>query len=60
LDENGLINIRSKEVNLPLLDKEKVYQDYSLIQWITVGLPILFLAAFGFLFTHLRKRKYGT
>ena len=60
LDENGLINIRSKEVNLPLLDKEKVYQDYSLIQWITVGLPILFLAAFGFLFTYLRKRKYGT
>ena len=60
LDENGLINIRSKEVNLPLLDKEKVYQDYSLIQWITVGLPIIFLAAFGFLFTHLRKRKYGT
>lgn len=59
LDENGLINIRSKEVNLPLLDKEKVYQDYSLIQWITVGLPILFLAAFGFLFTYLRKRKYG-
>ena len=60
LDDNGLINIRSKEVNLPLLDKEKVYQDYSVIQWITVGLPIVILAIFGFLFTYLRKRKYGT
>jgi gliding-associated putative ABC transporter substrate-binding component GldG len=59
LDDNGLINIRSKEVNLPLLDKEKVYQDYSFIQVITVGLPIVILAIFGFLFTYLRKRKYG-
>ncbi|MBL0013587.1 MAG: gliding motility-associated ABC transporter substrate-binding protein GldG [Flavobacterium sp.] len=59
LDDNGLINIRSKEVNLPLLDKEKVYQDYSVIQGITVGLPIVILAIFGFLFTYLRKRKYG-
>ena len=59
LDDNGLINIRSKEVNLPLLDKEKVYQDYSVIQWITVGLPIVILAIFGFLFTYLRKRKHG-
>ena len=59
LDDNGLINIRSKEVNLPLLDKEKVYQDYSVIQWITVGLPIAIFAIFGFLFTYLRKRKYS-
>ncbi len=59
LDDSGLINIRSKEVNLPLLDKEKVYQDYSFIQWITVGLPILILGIFGFLFTYLRKRKYS-
>ena len=60
LDDNGLINIRSKEVNLPLMDKEKVYQEYSFIQGITVGLPIVILAIFGFLFTYLRKRKYGT
>ena len=60
LDDTGLINIRSKEVNLPLLDKEKVYTQYSQIQWITVGLPIVILAIFGFLFTFLRKRKYST
>jgi gliding-associated putative ABC transporter substrate-binding component GldG len=60
LDDTGLINIRSKEVNLPLLDKEKVYAQYSQIQWITVGLPIIILAIFGFLFTFLRKRKYSS
>lgn len=59
LDDSGLINIRSKEVNLPLLNKEKVYEDYNFIQWITVGLPVLVLAVFGALFTYLRKRKYA-
>lgn len=59
LDDTGLINIRSKEVNLPLLDKEKVYNNYTQTQWITVGIPIVVLAIFGFVFTILRKRKYG-
>ena len=59
LDENGLINIRSKEVSLPILDKEKVYADYTLSQIITVGLPLAILLVFGILFTYLRKRKYA-
>lgn len=59
LDDNGLINIRSKEVNLPLLNKEEVYKNYTTAQMITVGLPIVTLALFGFLFTYLRKRKYS-
>lgn len=58
LDDTGLINIRSKDVNLPLLDKEKVYQNYSWAQMITVGLPIVILVVFGFIFTYLRKRVY--
>ena len=59
LDDTGLINIRSKEVNLPMLDKEKVYADYTTAQFITVGLPILILLVFGIVFTLLRKRKYS-
>jgi len=59
LDDNGLINIRGKEVTLPLLDKEKVYANYTSTQLITVGLPILLLVAFGLLFTLVRKRKYA-
>jgi gliding-associated putative ABC transporter substrate-binding component GldG len=59
LDDNGLINIRSKEVNLPLLDKEKVYENYTRSQVITVGLPIVILSLFGIAFTFLRKRKYS-
>jgi len=59
LDDNGLINIRSKEVDLPILDKEKVYANYTFSQVITVGVPILILLLFGVLFTFLRKRKYS-
>ncbi|MBN9282784.1 MULTISPECIES: gliding motility-associated ABC transporter substrate-binding protein GldG [unclassified Flavobacterium] len=59
LDDNGLINIRSKDVDLPLLDKQKVYDNYTTTQIITVGLPIVVLLVFGILFTFLRKRKYS-
>ena len=59
LDDTGLINIRSKDLNLPLLDKEMVYENYSLTQFITIGLPILILLIFGLAFTYIRKRKYS-
>lgn len=59
LDDTGLINIRSKDVDLPLLDKEKVYQNYTWAQILTIGLPILILFVFGLVFTYLRKRAYS-
>lgn len=59
LDDTGLINIRSKDLDLPLLDKEKVYENYTRTQILTIGLPILILVLFGVVFTFLRKRKYS-
>jgi gliding-associated putative ABC transporter substrate-binding component GldG len=59
LDDTGLINIRGKDLDLPLLDKEKVYQNYTRTQMITIGLPILILLLFGAMFTFIRKRKYS-
>lgn len=58
LDDTGLINIRSKDLDLPLLDKEKVYENYTQAQTLTIGLPIVILGLFGVAFTFLRKRKY--
>jgi len=58
LDDNGLINLRTKQVKLALLDKEKVYTDYNYIQIIIVVLPLAVLAVFGSVFTFLRKKKY--
>jgi gliding-associated putative ABC transporter substrate-binding component GldG len=59
LDDNGLINIRSKEVDLPLLDKEKVHEEYSYTQFLTIGLPLVILLIFGLTFTYLRKRHFA-
>jgi gliding-associated putative ABC transporter substrate-binding component GldG len=59
LDDNGLINIRSKDLDLPLLDKEKVYERYTITQILTIGLPIFILGFFGLIFTFFRKRKYS-
>ena len=59
LDDTGLINLRSKEVDLPLLDKEKVHENYTKSQIIIIGIPLILLLLFGVLFTSLRKRKYS-
>lgn len=59
LDDTGLINIRSKDVSLPMLNTQKVYDNYNTIQIITVGLPVVVLALFGVVFTWLRRRKYA-
>jgi gliding-associated putative ABC transporter substrate-binding component GldG len=59
LDDSGLINIRNKEVKLVFLDKEKVEKNYTYIQLITVGLPIVLLFLFAILFAYLRKRNYA-
>jgi gliding-associated putative ABC transporter substrate-binding component GldG len=59
LDDTGLINIRSKDVSLPMLNTQRVYDNYNTIQIITVGAPIVVLALFGIVFTWLRKRKYS-
>ncbi|RZJ66142.1 MAG: gliding motility-associated ABC transporter substrate-binding protein GldG [Flavobacterium sp.] len=59
LDDTGLINIRSKEVTLPILDQQKVYASYTTAQIITVGVPIVALLLFGLVFTFVRKRRYG-
>ncbi len=59
LDDNGLINIRSKEVDLPLLDKEKVYEEYTYTQLLTVGLPLVILTLFGIAITYFRKRQFA-
>lgn len=59
LDDNGLINIRNKEVNLPILDTQKVIEEYTFSQILTIGVPIVILILFGLVFTFLRKRKYS-
>lgn len=59
LDDNGLINIRGKEVDLPLLDPEKVREEYTYTQFLTIGVPLVILGLFGIVITYLRKRQFA-
>ncbi len=59
LDDNGILDSRSKEVKLRLLDAVKTKQERKKWQFINIGLPLLFLALFGFLFNFIRKRRYS-
>ncbi len=58
LDDNGLIDLRTKEVKIPMLDKMRVSQRYNTIQLIVLILPIVIVMFFGAIFIVLRKRKF--
>lgn len=58
LDDSGLIEIRSKEINISFLNVEKVVENKTLWQVINILIPLLILMIFGFLFSFIRKKKY--
>lgn len=59
LNDDGLINIRTKEVKLAFLDPEKIEAQKSKWQIINIVLPLVFLGVFGFLFNFCRRKKYS-
>lgn len=56
--ENGLINIRSREIPLRLLDKNKVVENLFFIQTINVLVPLALILLLGFILGFIRKVKY--
>ncbi len=59
LDDNGLINIRSKEVAIAYLNLERVAKEKIKWQSINILLPLVLLAGFGVLFNYYRRKKYA-
>ncbi len=59
LDDEGLLQLRSREVKLRLLDKKKTEMQRSKWQFVNVGLPVIIIFGFGFLQFYLRKRKFA-
>ena len=58
LDDNGLINIRSKEIAVAFLNKEKIAEEKTKWQLINIAFPLVLLALFGLGFNYYRKKKY--
>ncbi|MBK7343039.1 MAG: hypothetical protein IPJ06_08070 [Saprospiraceae bacterium] len=59
LDQRGLIEARSRDVRLRLLDKVRVTEEKSYWQMMNLVLPLVLLILFGLGFHFWRKRRYA-
>lgn len=59
LDDSGLINIRTKEIAVPFLDRQKTVEQRTQWQLVNLLLPLVLLALFGIGYYYFRKRKYA-
>tara|TARA_B100000497_G_scaffold47482_1_gene54888 strand:+ start:3410 stop:5188 length:1779 start_codon:yes stop_codon:yes gene_type:complete len=58
-DDNNLIEVRSKEVILRLLDKGKIKKDKLFWQSLNMILPIFMIMIFGLLNTFYRRKRWA-
>ena len=58
LDDNGLINIRTKDISIPFLDPIKVSENRTFWKWINLLFPMLILTIIVLIFNYFRKKKY--
>lgn len=58
LDDDGLINIRSKEIDVAFLNREKIVENKTYWQFFNILLPLSLLTVFGFVFNYIRKKKF--
>ncbi|MEM9920386.1 MAG: gliding motility-associated ABC transporter substrate-binding protein GldG [Bacteroidota bacterium] len=59
LDDTGVIEARSKEVKLRLLDTAKAREESTKWQVFNIGMPLVFLAIFGFIYLYIRRRRFA-
>jgi ABC-2 type transport system permease protein len=58
VDDNGIMDLRSRELKLRLLDKAKIRNNRIKWQVVNVLGPVLFVILSGFIYSWFRKRKY--
>ena len=58
VDQKGLLDLRSREFKLRILDKAKIIDERLKWQLINTIVPIFFVIVFGGILMFLRKRKY--
>lgn len=57
-DETGWMQLRSKTLQMRLLNKAKVNKNITLLQVINVVIPVLLVVIAGIVYNILRRRKY--
>ena len=59
VNDNGLMDLRSREVKLRLLDKARLRNEKLKWQLINVICPILIVVLAGIIYNYLRRLKWG-
>jgi gliding-associated putative ABC transporter substrate-binding component GldG len=60
VDANGLIQLRSREMKIRLLDKQEIRKNRILIQVLNLLLPVFFVALAALIYNIFRRRMYYT
>ena len=60
VNPTDILQTRSKEYSLRLLDPRKTEENRTMWQLINIVLPILIIIIFGFIYQQIRKRKYAS
>lgn len=60
VNPSGILQARSKELTLRLLDQKKLETEKLQWQLVNIGIPVLLVIIFGSVFQFLRKRRYGS
>jgi ABC-2 type transport system permease protein len=59
VNPSGILEARSKDYSLRLLDPEKTEDERTFWQLINIGLPLLVIILCGSVFQYIRKKKYS-
>lgn len=58
VDDNGLMDLRSREMKLRLLDKPRIKEERAIWQLINIAGPVFIVILAGFIYGFFRKKKY--
>ena len=58
-DETGTMQLRSRTVQLRLLDKVKLREEKSFWQWLNLVVPLVVVLLFGIVYNTIRRYRYS-
>lgn len=59
MGENSVLDIRSRQIDIHEIDKEKVKSDSGFYKVLNIGLPICIILLLAFVMNYIRKKKFA-
>lgn len=58
LDDNNLMNLRNRNIEARLLDRQRIDEEKAYWQWLNLLLPLIIIGLFAGIFYWFRRRKF--